>query len=118
MVQHCLVAMTEKWKTAVDKGGVSAALLTDLSKVVGCIAHDLIIAKQAAHGFDTNSVIKLNKLIHNFLSNRKQGIHVSSAYRIWKDIFHGVLQCSILEPLLFDIHLCEIEVTVTSLPFL
>ena len=118
MVQHCLVAMTEIWKTAVDKGGVSAALLTDLSKVVGCIAHDLIIAKQAAHGFDTNSVIKVNKLIHNYLSNRKQGIQVSTAYRIWKDIFHGVLQGSILEPLLFDEHLCETEVTEASLPFL
>ena len=62
--QHCLLAMIEKWKTAVDNGGVFAALLTDLSKAFDCIPHDLIIAKLAAYGFDTNAL----KLIHIELS--------------------------------------------------
>ena len=30
--QHCLLAMLEKWKSAVDKGKSFGALLTDLSK--------------------------------------------------------------------------------------
>ena len=68
--QHCLLAMIEKWKTAVDNGGVFAALLTDLSKAFDCIPHDLIIAKLAAYGFDTNAL----KLIHSYLSNRKQRV--------------------------------------------
>ena len=97
--QHCLLAMIEKWKTAVDNGGVFAAM-TDHSKAFDCIPHDLIIAKLAACGFDTNA----QRLIHNYLSNRKQRVKINTAYSIWKDIFYGVPQGSILGPLLFNIH--------------
>ena len=97
--------MIEKWKTAVYNGGVFAALLTDLSKAFGRIPHDLIIAKLAAYGFDTNAL----KLIHNYLSNRKQRVKINGASSILKDIFHRVPQGSILGPLLFNnIHLCDL----------
>ena len=102
--QHCLQAIIEKWKTAVDNGCIFPALLTDLSKAFDCIPHDLIIAKLAAYGFGTNAL----RLIHNHLSNRKQRVKINSVYSIWKDISHGVPQGSILEPLLFNIHLCDL----------
>ena len=102
--QHCLLAIIEKWKTAVDNGGVFAALLTDLSKAFDCIPHDLIIAKPAAYGFDTNAL----RLIHNYLYKRKQRVKINSVYSIWKDISYGVPQGSILGPLLFNIHLCDL----------
>ena len=35
--QHCLLAMVEHWKSAVDKGKIFGALLTDLSKAFGCL---------------------------------------------------------------------------------
>ena len=38
--QHCLLVMVEKWKVALDKGGLCGALLTDLSKAFICIKHD------------------------------------------------------------------------------
>ena len=97
--------MIEKWKAAVDNGGVFAALLTDFSTAFDCIPHDLIIAKLAAYGFDTNAL----KLIHNYLSNRKQNVKVNSTYSIWKDIFMAFhTQGSILGPLLFNIRLCDL----------
>ena len=87
-----------------------------ISKAFGCIPNDLIIPKLAIHGFDNNSL----KLIHNYhyLSNRKQEVKINSTYSIWKDIFYGVPQGSILEPMLFNIHLCETKVTGASLSFL
>ena len=102
--QHCLLAMIKKWKTVGDNGGVFAALLTDLSKAFDYIPHDLITAKLAAYGFDTNAL----RLIHNYLSNRKQRVENNSVYSIWKDISYGVPQGSILGPLLFNIHLCDL----------
>ena len=59
--------MIEKWKTGVGNRRGYAALLTDLSKALGCFPHDLIISKQAAHGFD----ISFLECIHSYLSNRK-----------------------------------------------
>ena len=47
------------------------------------------------------------KLIHNYLSNRKQRVKVNDAYSSWKDIFYGVSQGSILGPL-FNILLCDL----------
>ena len=49
--QHCLLAMTEKWRKYLDKDGVNGALLTDLSKAFDCLLLDLLIAKLAAYGF-------------------------------------------------------------------
>ena len=98
--QHCLLAMIEKWKTAVDNGGAFAALLSDLSKAFDCITHDLIISKLAAYDFDTNAL----KLIHNHLSNRKQRMKVNSGYSIWKGIFYVAPQGSIRGHLFFNIH--------------
>ena len=96
--------MIEKWKKTVDNGGVFGALLTDLSKAFDCIPHDLIIAKLEAYDFHIDAL----KLIHNYLSNRKQRVKVSDAYSSWKDIFYGVPQESLLGPLLFNIHLCDL----------
>ena len=102
--QQCLLAMIEKWKKTVDNGGVFGALLTDLSKAFDCIPHDLIIAKLEAYGFHIDAL----KLIHDYLSNRKQRVKVNDAYSSWKDIFYGVPQRSILGPLLFNKNLCQL----------
>ena len=68
--QHCLLAMFEKWKNSIDKGKVFGALLTDLSKAFDCLPHELIIAKLNAYGFNLPAL----KLMHSYLSHRKQSI--------------------------------------------
>ena len=92
--QHCLLAMIEKWKKAVDNGNVFGALLTDLSKAFDCLPHDLIIAKLNSCGFN---LIALN-LIHNYLTKRKQRTKINQLYSSWEDILFGVPQGSILGP--------------------
>ena len=66
--QHCRLVMTEKWRKCLDKGGISGAILTDLSIAFDCILHDFLIAKLAAYGLDYQSL----RIIESFLFNRKQ----------------------------------------------
>ena len=90
--QHCLLAMLEKWKSAVDKGKSSGALLTDLSKAFDCLPHELLLAKRHTYGF---SIAEL-RLIHSYLTNRKQRTKVNLSCSLWEEILFGVPQGSIL----------------------
>ena len=95
--QGCLLALLEKWKAAVDKGKVIRALLTGLSKAFDCLNHELFVSKLNAYGFTLSAL----KLVHDFLSDIKQRTRVNNSYSTWFEILFGVLQSSILGPLLF-----------------
>ena len=96
--QQCLLSLLEKWKTAVDKVKVFGALLTNLLKAFDYLNHELLIAKLNVHGFTLPAV----KLVHDYLSDRKQRTRVNNSYSIWFKIIFGVPPSSILGSLLFN----------------
>ena len=102
--QQCLLAMLEKWKRAIDNGKCFGAPRTDLSKAFDCLKHELLIAKLNAYGFHLSAL----KLIHDYLSNRKQRTKINSTYSKWHYFSFGVPQGSILGPLLFNIYLIDL----------
>ena len=94
--QHSLLKLLEKWRQSLDQGLEFGVLLTDLSKAFDCLSHELLAAKLSAYGVYIWAVW----FIYDYLSNRKQRTS-------WTDHIFGVLQGSILGPLLFNIDLCD-----------
>ena len=74
--QQCLLVLLEKWKIFVDRGKACGALLTDLSKAFDCLNHELLIAKLNAYGLSLPAL----RLIHDYLSNRKQRTKINRSY--------------------------------------
>ena len=102
--QHCLLVMTEKWWKCLDKGGISGAILTDLSKAFDCILHGLLVVKVAAYGFDYQSL----RIMVSFLSNRQQRTKINNAFSCYSEIIYGVPQGSTPGPVLSNIYICDI----------
>ena len=53
---HNLLGLIEKWTQSVDHGKALGVLLTNLSKVLDCLPHSLVIAKlkTLTQGFHLN----------------------------------------------------------------
>ena len=94
----------------MDRGTIFDALLTDLSKAFDCLNHDFLIANLNSYGFSLPAL----RLIHEYLSNRKQRTRINNSYSTWMEIVFGVPQGSILGPLLFNIFLADLFFIVNS----
>ena len=92
-----------------DKGKSFGALLTDLSKVFDCLPHELLIAKLHSYGFSLNAL----RLIHSYLSNRRQRTNINESYSSWEETLFGVPQGSPL----FNIFMCGLFFVVNEIDF-
>ena len=102
--------MIEIWKKHLDKEEKIGVILMDLPKAFDTINHSLLLAKLDAYVFSRASL----KLMQNYFCNRQQRISINSSFSDWTEVKTGVLQGSILGPLLFNVFLKDIFLFISK----
>ena len=91
--------MIENWKTQLNNKSKVGVVMMDLSKAFDTLNHKLLIAKLEAFDLDSRS----SSFLQSYLTNRYQRTRIGNAFSDWESIIAKVPQCSILEPLIFNV---------------
>ena len=84
----------------MDNGDTPIGIFSDLSKAFDTLNHNILLHKFKHYGLSKNST----GLIKNYLENRTQYVNFDNVNSDHQKISTGVLQGSILGPLLFQLY--------------
>jgi hypothetical protein len=101
---------------SLDKKHLVGGLFFDLQKAFDCVSHTILVDKMEFYGISGSTI----KLIKSYLENRYQRVLIvdSKSNKVpskWDLLKHGVLQGSILGPLLFLIYINNLALSISKL---
>ena len=101
---HVLMQLVENWKRALDEDFQIGTVLMDLSKASGCIPYDSLIPKFYAYGL----IEETTTFFCSYLKRRGQVVRIDNILSTLQVLISGVLQVSILGPILFNVFVNDI----------
>ena len=102
----CFFEEITKW---VDEGSPVDVIYLDFQKAFDKVPHQRLILKLKSHGMG-NSIINW---IEKWLTDRRQRVVVDREVSSWKSVLGGVLQGSVLGPILCLVYIDDLEEGVT-----
>ena len=84
----------------IDNNHFVGADFLDLIKAFASISHEILLKKLETHHFDIGAV----SLIRSLLTGRTQRVVLSASKLDWFNLYQGVSEGTVLDPLLFNVY--------------
>ena len=102
---HALVSLTESIRQALDGNNFACGVFIELRKAFDTVGHNILLKKLYHYGIKG----KANEWFCSYLSNRSQFVSINGFDSEPKTVGIGVLQGSVLGPLLFLIYINDLH---------